>query len=161
MALCSTYDNFNHCLILAVICLICVPFYKGKYHVCMFQHCIPSIKHNALQKQDSIMFGGLEKKKNEILIDLMHIVLICCSPNCSFLFVCLYFRNFFFFFRPKHVRSYFPNQGLNPYPPPTWELRLLTTGPQGKSPKLFLWLNFISLSIFYLFQVKSLLYTSL
>lgn len=111
---------------------------------------------------DSIMFCGLEKK-NESLIDLMHTILICFSSNCSFLFVCLYFGIFFFFFWLKHVRSHFPNQELNPYPPPTLGAQSLNylLDHKGSPSKLFLWLNFISLSIFYLFQVKSLLYTSL
>ena len=55
----------------------------------------------------------LGKKKNESLIDLMHIVLICCSPNCSFLFVCLYFRNFFFF-SAEACEILFPQPGIEP-----------------------------------------------
>lgn len=81
-----------------------------------------------------------------------------------FLFVCLFvFWDFFFFFWLKHVRSHFPNQELNPYPPPTLGAQSLNylLDHKGSPSKLFLWLNFISLSIFYLFQVKSLLYTSL
>ena len=34
------------------------------------------------------------------------------------------------------MESWFPNKGLNPCPL-HWELRVLTTGPSGKSPTLF------------------------
>ena len=45
-------------------------------------------------------------------------------------------NQFFFFFGHAiwHVESYFPNQGLK-LCPLRWKLRVLTTGPPGKSPR--------------------------
>ena len=111
---------------------------------------------------DSIMFCGLEKKKWKS--DWSYAYNTYLFFFKLFLFVCLFvFWDFFFFFWLKHVRSHFPNQELNPYPPPTLGAQSLNylLDHKGSPSKLFLWLNFISLSIFYLFQVKSLLYTSL
>ena len=90
------------------------------------------------KRLNNVLWPG---KKNESLIDLTHTMLICCSPNCSFLFVCLYFRIFSFFGRSMWDLIS-PTRDWTYTLLPPWALRILTTGPQGKSLQIVLVVKF-------------------
>ena len=89
------------------------------------------------KRLNNVLWPG---KKNESLIDLMHTMLICCSPNCSFLFVCLYF--WIFFFLAEACEILFPQPGIELIPSFTLGAQSLNYWTTREVPQIVLVVKF-------------------